>query len=519
MRKVENKFFIMKFIRRVINDLENSKTPFIYFILNFIFIVALRNLIEPLSTHSTISPMQVIHFSLAYITYAATFILLLYAFTKTEVLKIAKVVLSGFIIIILPPLLDLILSRGKGWPMTYLLPGIHGNLGLRFITFNGNFSGIGITPGLRIEGALTLIGIFIYLYVKNSKIIKSLLGTFSAYVVFFFYTTVPFIIKYLLFFNKPTFSYSDYIFSNFYLLIITLEGIALVYLAKKEYLKLIIADIRSMIWRGLHYILMPILGFILAKYYYPGFSFFVGNNLFYVISLPLSIFFALLFSLSINNMEDLGIDKISNQDRPLAAGKISFAEYKKLLWVFLFISLFYAALINFRVLLTIIAFIGIYFLYSAPPFRLKRVPIFSKFLIALNSLILVNLGYILVAGSTSQFPKIVIVIFLVGFTLTINFIDIKDYEGDKKSGIKTLPVILGLQKSKFVIGLIFFLAYLGTGLILKSWYMILIFLILGALEFYLVARKAYREVPVFQVYLYSLIIVIFYLIHLIPLHT
>ncbi len=506
----------MRIIKQVINDLENSKAPFFYFILTFVFIITLRNFIEPFSSHNAISLWIVIHFSLFYLAFAVSLILLLYAFTKTTVIKIAKVVFPGFIVIILAPLLDLLLSKGKGWQMTYLLPGIHDDLGYRFITFWGHFSGSGVTPGIRIELAIALVGIFIYCYIKTSKIIKSLVCTFLTYIVLFCFGIVPFIIKWVLFLNKPSYSYSDLILSNFYLLIITLISLVLIYISDKSYIKLIIADIKPMIWRILHYILMLFLGFALAKRYYPGFSFFNGASLFYILSIPISIFFALLFSLAINNIEDYEIDKITNQDRPLAGSRISLDLYKKLSWIFLFIALIYAAMVSFQVFFTTLLFIGIYFLYSAPPFRLKRVPIFSKFLIAFDSLLLVFLGFILIAGNISQFPKIVIVIFLVGYTLTLSFIDIKDYEGDKKEGIKTLPVMLGLSKSKFIIALIFFLSYFVVGLITKSWYMIVLFIIFGALEFYLINREDYKETPIFLVYLTSLLIIIFYLSYLIP---
>jgi len=507
----------MRIIKQVINDLENSKAPFLYFILTFVFIVTLRNFIEPFSTHFTISLWSVIHLFLFYIAFAVSLMLLLYAFTKTNVIKIAKVALPGFIVIILAPLLDLLLSKGKGWRMTYLLPGIHDNLGYRFITFWGNFSGSGVTPGIRIELAISLAGIFIYCYIKNSKIIKSLICAFLAYIILFCFGIAPFIVKWVLFLNKPSYSCSDLILSNFYLLSITLIIIVLIYLADKSYLRLIIADIKPMIWRILHYILMLFLGFALAKRYYPGFSFFNGASLFYVFSIPISIFFALLFSLVINNIEDYKIDKITNQDRPLAGSRISLDLYKKLSWIFLFIAIIYAAMVNFQVFFSILLFIGIYFLYSAPPFRLKRVPIFSKFLIAFDSLLLVFLGFVLIAGNISQFPKIVIAIFLIGYTLAVSFIDIKDYEGDKKASIKTLPVMLGMKRSKFIIALIFFLSYFIVGLIMKSWYMIVLFIIFGALEFYLINRKDYKETPIFLVYLTSLLIIIFYLIYLIPL--
>ncbi len=104
-----------------------------------------------------------------------------------------------------------------------------------------------------------------------------------------------------------------------------------------------------------------------------------------------------------------------------------------------------------------------YFLYSMPPLQLKRVTFFSKLLISLNSLILVLLGQLFHSGDFGL-PLNIIIFFFVCVTATLNFIDLKDYEGDKNAGIKTLPVALGLDRSKKVIGLFFFISYMTAGL-------------------------------------------------------
>jgi 4-hydroxybenzoate polyprenyltransferase len=123
------------------------------------------------------------------------------------------------------------------------------------------------------------------------------------------------------------------------------------------------------------------------------------------------------------------------------------------------------------------------------------------------------LGFIISTGKLEGFPNIIIAFFLIFFTLAINFIDIKDYEGDKKEGIKTLPVILGLEKSKFVIGIFFLLAYLGSYLVVNELYLVTIFLIFGIIQFILINRKDYNEKGVFFIYLLSLFLVIIYLIN------
>lgn len=502
---------IINFEKNLINSLENSKVPFIYFILTAIFATTPRIFMEIFSDHSTITWIVFLHYISFFISLSMLLVLLFHLATKTDILKVAKVILSAYIIIIIVPIIDLLLSAGKGYNLAYMLPGVHDNLLLRYYTFFGDFPNLGITPGMRIEIGIILLASFIYFYIKNSNLIKSIYYMLLTYTLIFAYLATPFILKAGL--TALNLQYSeinlDMLVFYFYMVIIFFAGILLLYLRYSDYFMLIIRDIRP--FRLLHYELMFIIGFMLGtKYTLFNLNYF---NIFYFILIPISIAFAWLFSITTNNIEDYEIDKISNKNRPLVNSKMSLELYKKLAWFFLFIALFYAAITNFATFFIILLFIGNYFLYSMPPLKLKRIPFFSKLLISLNSLSLVMLGFFLAGNSIFQFPKIITAIFLIGFTAAINFIDIKDYEGDKKAGIKTLPVVLGLEKAKFIIGIFFILTYISVIFIIKDLYVIFLFFILGLLQFYLVNRKSYDEKPIFLVYFASLLILFYYLIY------
>ena len=512
---------IIDLSNRLIYSLENSKVPFVYFILTFIFVVTLRNFLEIFSTgHLVLSRLFFIHYSLSYVALAMLLILLFYVLTKTEILKIARVILPAFAILNLAPIMDLILSWGKGYHMAYMLPGTHDGLLLRFFTFFGDFPRLGVTPGMRIEIAIVLLGSFIYFYLKNSNLIKSLFFTTLTYALIFCLGSSPFIAKRALEFIGLEYRYSDTLLTNFYLFIIFLVGVLSIFLAKRKYFKIIILDVRLL--RAIHYELMFFLGVLLGIKY--GVFHLTNINIFYFIFIPISIFFSGLFSLVTNNIADYEIDKVLNKERPLIKLALTLKNYKKLAWLFLGLALLYAIAVNFQTFFIILLFIGNYFLYSMPPLRLKRVPFFSKLLISLNSLILVMLGFIIITGSISGFPRPIIVIFLIAFTAVANFIDIKDYEGDRQAGVKTLPVILGSKRAKFVIGLFFILAYLSVYFLIREFhiienlYIILYLLILGFIQFYLINKKNYDEKYIFLVYLFSLIL-FFYLIYLTPFNV
>ncbi|RLA63968.1 MAG: hypothetical protein DRQ89_05010, partial [Epsilonproteobacteria bacterium] len=183
--------------------------------------------------------------------------------------------------------------------------------------------------------------------------------------------------------------------------------------------------------------------------------------------------------------------------------------YKKIGILSLAFSLIYAANVNFQTFYCILIFIGNYYLYSMPPMRLKRVPVISKLFISINSLLMVILGKFTLTGKFGISPDLAIY-FLLCITLVINFIDLKDVEGDKKAGINTIPTLLGLKMGKRVIGFFFIISYVLIYPILKkrlelAGWDIIPFLICGLIAYFLINRKKYSEKPVFLFYLSSIV--------------
>jgi len=496
---------IINLEKKIVNYLENSKIPFYYFILTFIFATTLRNFLEIFSSEGTkIELSTFLHYDISYVFLALALILLFTLVTKTNAKKVAKVILPSFIILNIAPIIDLILSKGQGYGMAYLLPDTVDNLLYTFLTFFGEFLEMGITIGIRIEVALVLLGSFIYFYIKKQTLLKSLFSTFLTYVIIFLYLASPFVLNWIL--SPFGFNYEYGLLVPLFLIMIFFISLFLAAISNEKYFMTILRDIR--IRRLLHYELMFFLGIVIALKLN---DYFVSNTnfLFNLIILPISIVFAWLYSVVTNNIVDYEIDKVSNKGRPLTSSKIPLKDYQKLTWFFLFISLAYALMISFKAFFFIALFIGNYFLYSMPPIRFKRVPFFSKLTISLNSLILVMMGFSLISTDI-EFPKTIMLIFLIGFTAAANFIDIKDYKGDKKEGIKTLPVLLGLKTSKILIGFFWFLNYFIFIFLLPDLFMKISVIILGTLQFFLINRENYNEKPVFDVYLFSIICLIIY---------
>lgn len=100
--------------------------------------------------------------------------------------------------------------------------------------------------------------------------------------------------------------------------------------------------------------------------------------------------------------------------------------------------------------------LSFYLLYSLPFFRFKNIPFIANFLDAGYAywipLILSHHTYALYANTTwaNWLPLLSIAVFLIGFrNILIHQID--DLFNDKRAGIQTLPMVLGVERVSFII--------------------------------------------------------------------
>lgn len=512
-------------INQFVTRQEESKIPFVYYFLTFIFIVTLRNFFDTITDTTMSSPtrfsiglstrvsefsmMNIVSNSLWYLGLALLLILILYFAANQKIIKVAKLVLPGFIVLLSVSFFDTLLSLGIGFDQAYMLPGVHENILQRWITFSIPFSSYGVTPGMKIETFLVIISVFGYVFVKTSSILRSLISGFVVYSAVFFWGCMPFAIKGFVEFFNIEYVLTPTLIVNFTLLLILIFGTIAYHLYNKKYIISILKDMDP--FRVLHYLLMFVIGISIGLYAKNG-SFSLNNsNLFQFIFAPAAIVFAGIFALVINGLADKKIDSISNPQRSLIDGTITVSHFIYIGIVSFFVAILYSVVLGHVTLLVILLLMGNYFIYSAPPLRLKRVPLFSKFFISLNSLILIMLGYYYITGTTNV-HYLTVVAFLGGFTVLINFIDLKDYDGDKKEGIKTIPTLIGLKKSKILFGAFFLIGFISFGLFFENMILLAIMIILGIIEFYLMMREPYQEKYVFGTYILTLLIVIIFIL-------
>ena len=433
-------------MHKIFSNLENSKTSLLWFIISFFAIIAVRNFAEIFSDNSNYG--QFTHYFLFYISILLSALVLFKLFTKESITKLLKVLLAFCVIIISPPVIDLLLSSGKGYNISYIFYNDH--LINDYLLFFGEWSGIGITPGMRIEIFLFFLFSFFYIFYKTKKVRKSFLFCLCFYSLVFFYFALPAFLeiffKFLIF---PTISlikvYNNEMYILFYLILIFPTSLVIFYLHNKNYFIALMKDARWL--RIVYYVFMFVFGAFFAKSNFEYSANDVANLTLFlkIIVVIIAIFLAWIFSLIINNITDQDIDKISNQERPLIKKTIDLLDYYKICAVAGVLALMYSFAVDLAAFYSIILFMGVYFLYSAPPFRFKRLFFVSKMAVSINSLVIFMLGWAQVGGYLSNFPKAIAVYFIIFITAIMNFIDIKDYEGDKANNIKTLPVVLGIN--------------------------------------------------------------------------
>ena len=182
-----------------------------------------------------------------------------------------------------------------------------------------------------------------------------------------------------------------------------------------------------------------------------------GVNLFTLIVniiLGVSTYFFITGSgMVINDYYDVEIDKINRPERPIPRGSITLKQ-AKILWIStlligIILAILHSIIFSLGYLNVIIAvifgFIG--WLYAAWG---KKSGFFGNIIVSISFSIGLIYGAVL---NSSIVPNYIYYFFLTSFFLLLTREIIKgceDIEGDKKEGVKTLAIRIGIKKSTFV---------------------------------------------------------------------
>jgi 4-hydroxybenzoate polyprenyltransferase len=280
-----------------------------------------------------------------------------------------------------------------------------------------------------------------------------------------------------------------------YLLI--LSFVPAIYLAIKNppFFKQLSLDLR--LGRITHYFILFLFGFTLYHNSINTLKTILLKEWIEVILFFMVLMYAALYAIATNNIEDIEIDKVSNKDRPLVQETIDPSLYMFTARLSLVFSFSLAFLIDWVYLASVLGISIVYYVYSCKPFKFKRFVLVAKLLIGINSFIAAVCGFVIAGGKWNEFPVFWSIFILLPVSLMANFVDLKDTHGDRIAGIKTLPVLLGEELTKKMIGGFILLTYSMVLFYFEHIYLKSIIILSCSFHLFLLFKKPYKEKYIF----------------------
>lgn len=433
---------------------------------------------------------------------------------KTTFPKAARVLLFGFLLILLAPILDKIIFGSSLYWSFYIFDSLPA-LGERFLSFFGDSPHLGITYGTRINVALILIGIFLYGWAKTGLLVRSLLYTLLTYGILFVLGTLPSWLSYLI------------LSSHIPLLSIVDTHIAELFLSPETILNREVTDLRSALGYKMSLVLLLLnfilvlgiwyrlkknelaaflqnarcpqivcqngiflLGMLLAVIYTDTTLSITLFSFLAFLTILLSVTAAWLASVLWNDIYDQKVDEKANPNRPLIVGVFTVQQSHVYALILFFVSIFGAALVSFQAALLLIAYQALTTLYSVPPFRLKRFLGLATLTASGAGLLILFTGFLILHPdhSLQGLPLSLILYLGAAYTLMLPLKDFKDVTGDKADNITTLPVWLGIERAKVVMSGISFLVFMGSIFVLRAPQLLLWAFLFASISFWLIQR-------------------------------
>ncbi len=443
--------------------------------------------------------------------------------TKAPVRSILNVMLSGWVVSWIPPIVDLIYSRGQGGMLLSYILDAPANLPSRFLHFFGGPLTQEFTIGLRAEVFVAMLLLSAYVWLKTRSVVRTGIALLGTYVLFFGYAVLPTLMAvasalrwdltrvdvisiiytprhvYGLFLADPGMVAGVHL-SALYAILIPLQLLLLFFLEVPQKVFAFIRNVRfsRFLFQGAAYIGGIVLGVKLTgTALSPG----LPEGLL-LICFFLRLLEAWIFSVLLNDVEDQVIDRLTNRWRPLVVGSFSVNEFRQLAVLFGVMAAGTAYIGGFPFLTLAVAMLAFAYLYSVPPFRLRRFPFVATFVMAASVAIAILFVFIFfVPGQAfSAFPRPLIGLILVLFTLAFTVKDLKDREGDEAAGVMTLPVMLGEDRGKLATALLTAISFLLIPLFLNNRPLFFLGLGFGAIGFLLVYDKRRHEALVFVLF-------------------
>ncbi|MEY2664328.1 MAG: hypothetical protein RIT04_136 [Candidatus Parcubacteria bacterium] len=482
-------------MKQLLEKIEKTEVSIISWCVAFIGILFIRYILESLSSGNSsgaIIPdmLTFIHYTLFYAVITLGMLTILSVFLPAQRAILNKLRIYAFMIILIPPIIDLIVTGTDSGLMHYLFDTAH-SVQYNFLTFFGPDLHNGITLGMRIEIGVALIAVAGYIYHRTRSILRAALCFIASYTFLFAIAILPTIItsigtgENLLTSQMNPSDINFYFFSGVGNSILNHAFISPVYTftSLNTYLQIHFSAVMAQIY----FILMWLIAAIILYFTYPKFWQAVRLNLrpkrlviylgFIALGIALSIHMkgpilwnwadilslitlllagtaARLSAVFFNDSVDNEIDTVNHNNRPIPLGLITTSEAKHIAVLFVALACIGGALLGGTVCFFIATFCVLGYIYSMPPLQLKQIPLVSSAVIALAMLAFTWSGFFFThAGEKlSDFPLSYALALLALVTIFSNIRDIRDLAGDAAAGRLTLPTILGERRARQTIG-------------------------------------------------------------------
>lgn len=470
----------------------------------------LRNVMELLVTDNPVDAFTVLHYTGWYFMVFFSVLFIICSVTEEFSFRNFNVTVNAMYILLIAPVIDLIYYRSGNVSLTYFLEKNQPEILWRFFTFFGEMKNSGVTAGIRAEVGIVLITCMWYFW-KKYDFFRSIRISFYLYSAIFISGSLPIAVKCFCDSAGLTYRSSNSLYASICIQIATFAaGLCYAGFVPGNF-RIIFKDLRFS--RILHYFSMVFLGLILGYKY--GFCFTDIDNFVKLTALFSGLLMLIIFATIENNLADVKIDFVSNPDRPMFNKNLNVENYLVSRWYFLISGFLLSACAGFSAMMCNLTVTFNYHLYSMPPYRIKRLPVVSKMVISVNSLISVVCGYLLFNSDLSGFPAAITAVFLFPGTIAASLIDLKDIQGDKSGNILTLPHLVGVFKAKIIIAIAYVstIIFLYKVLFADDLKTIVFLLPVLLLQFMLITSKDFKEFPVMICHLSILCLTVIYLFH------
>lgn len=168
----------------------------------------------------------------------------------------------------------------------------------------------------------------------------------------------------------------------------------------------------------------------------------VGGALWVFVSLSVYI---------LNGVMDVEEDRINKSSRPVASGKLTVRQAAGTACALAVVGVTGSLALGGLIAASALAALVLGWLYSGPPFYLKRWPLGWAAIAILAALITYNAGYMINGGGRDRTP---LLLFAVMMALWMGLVgqtkDLSDIEGDKEAGRRSVPVVWGEDTARVV---------------------------------------------------------------------